>query len=195
MFRTLSRLSYPVCLLLMSGPAISYSPSVGFDVLGIHQTRWTICNTSSPSLCRHIIMILRSKHCQYDYLFHSTFIPIFCHYDDIRFCTHSGAFLWVSKRHPRFTSIATAFRIYQSSFSTSGKALVMACPNHHYQCLSRSNHTNDASDYTIMDGIISRLLDLWLIACVSTFPSSGSWIEQIHYSKTNLNLILQLPQW
>jgi len=60
---------------------------------------------------------------------------------------------WLSKRHPRFPSIATAFRIYRSSFST---AVQTAISNAFPEIITQ----NDASDHTRMDGIISRLLDV-----------------------------------
>ena len=60
---------------------------------------------------------------------------------------------WFSKRHPRFTSITTAFQIYRSSFSTTVQtAITDAFPEVITQ--------NDASDRTTMDRIISRLLDV-----------------------------------
>jgi len=60
---------------------------------------------------------------------------------------------WLFRRHPRFTSIAMAFEIYQSSFSTAVQtAITDAFPEAITQ--------NDISDKTRMDGIISRLLDV-----------------------------------
>ena len=60
---------------------------------------------------------------------------------------------WFAHRYPRYTSIAMAFRIYQSSFSTAVQtAITDAFPEVIMQ--------NDMSDQTRMDGIISRLLDV-----------------------------------
>jgi hypothetical protein len=60
---------------------------------------------------------------------------------------------WFSHRHPRFTSIAMAFPIYRSSFSTTVQtAITDAFP----EIITQT----DVSDRTRMDGIISRLLDV-----------------------------------
>jgi hypothetical protein len=60
---------------------------------------------------------------------------------------------WFSKRHPRLESIAMAFQIYRSSFSTTVQTAINdAFP----EVITRP----DASDRTRMDGIISRLLDV-----------------------------------
>ena len=139
-FRTLSRFLYPVCLLLMSDHASSYCPpSVGFDVLGIHQP-------SQVNDVKYFLTVSMQAHhhdpaIRYDYLFHSTFIPIFHYVTILAFVLILEHSFWFAKLHPRFSSIATAFRICQSSFSTSGKALVMLVRTRHYQCLSRSKHT------------------------------------------------------
>jgi len=66
---------------------------------------------------------------------------------------------WISHRHPRFTSIAMAFRIYQSSFSTAVQtAITDAFPEVITQ--------DDISDQTRMDGISLRLLDVIMANCL-----------------------------
>jgi len=61
--------------------------------------------------------------------------------------------VWFSHRYPRFTKITTAFRIYQSLFST---AVQTAITDTFPEVITQ----NDISDQTRMDGIISRLLDV-----------------------------------
>ena len=60
---------------------------------------------------------------------------------------------WFAKLHPRFSSIATAFRIYRSSFSTAVQTAIM---NAFPEVITQ----NDISDDTRMDGIVSRLVDV-----------------------------------
>src|ERR1700722_3137166 len=60
---------------------------------------------------------------------------------------------WLSKHHPRYTSIAMAFRIYRSLFSTTVQtAITNAFPEVITQ--------DDTFDHTRMDRIVSQLLDV-----------------------------------
>ena len=61
---------------------------------------------------------------------------------------------WLSRRHPRFTSIAMAFEIYQSSISTTVQTAITDA------FFPEVITQDDTFDRTRMDGISSRLLDV-----------------------------------
>jgi len=132
------------------------SPSVGFNVLGIHQTRLDMNYfLTIPIQGHHCDPAIRALQISAGMI--TCFIPHSTQSSTnmtvlgfVLILEHS---FWSSKRHPRFTSITMAFRIYRSSFSTAVQAAITdAFPEVITQ--------NDTSDRTRIDGIISRLLDV-----------------------------------